>query len=276
MKNAPLRLEVPKRIMNKKIIDRKIKTRMINPMKRLTFGQGNAKLTKRIATFSLPAGWACPSAFNCLSKANPETGKLTDGPNCLFRCYAATSEARLPAVRRSRWHNLNLLKECCTTAKMTELILASLPKEFDLIRIHVSGDFFSDAYFKAWLEVARQRPGIIFYGYTKSIRFWIDNQASIPANFRLVASMGGKEDSLAKMHNLVTAVVVYSPEEAEQKGIEIDHDDSHAINPVKSFALLIHGGQPKGNTASVAWEKIKRTVGGYSTKRQRNILTIKA
>lgn len=248
----------------------------------LTFGEGNAKLNKRIATFSLPAGWTCPFANECFCKADPKTGKLTDGPDCVFRCYAATTEARNPTVRNSRWRNFNLLNAARTTSKMTDLILASLPKGLDLIRLHVSGDFFSEAYFKAWLNVARQQPNRIFYAYTKSIRFWVNNLDSIPANIRLVASLGGKDDWLIKMHKLVSAQVVFSVEEAAEKGLEIDHDDSHAINPVKSFALLIHGGQPKGTPAAKAWEKVKRTTGGYSHKRQRNapadlkILSVKA
>jgi phospholipid/cholesterol/gamma-HCH transport system ATP-binding protein len=36
----------------------------------LSFGHGNAKLDKEIYTFSLPSGWTCPFAEQCLAKVN--------------------------------------------------------------------------------------------------------------------------------------------------------------------------------------------------------------
>ena len=51
-------------------------------------------------------------------------------------------------------------------------------------------------------------------------------------------------------YSLKVAEVVFSLEEAEEKGLEIDHDESHAIAGSKSYALLIHGTQPKGTKAN--------------------------
>ena len=50
--------------------------------------------------------------------------------------------------------------------------------------------------------------------------------------------------------------------------LEIDHDDSHAADPTrrrKSFALLIHGVQPKGSAASAAVRALNGE-GSYSRK----------
>jgi Gene product 88 len=46
---------------------------------------------------------------------------------------------------------------------MAALILNSLPADAKLVRLHVSGDFFSDAYFLAWMDVAKATPGTVFY-----------------------------------------------------------------------------------------------------------------
>jgi hypothetical protein len=76
----------------------------------------------------------------------------------------------------------------------------------------------------------------------------------------LTASRGGREDHLIDQYNLREAVVVYSEAEAKKLGYEIDHDDSHAADPTKrnqSFALLIHGIQPKGSKASESIKKLK-------------------
>ncbi len=232
----------------------------------LSFQRGNAKLNGYIYTFSLPAGHTCPGAKDCLAKVARTGGKIMDGKHCLFRCFSATTELLYTNVRISRWNNFDLL---ATTGycfdKLVELISRPLPKDATLIRIHVSGDFFNQAYFDAWLEVAKNNPDIIFYAYTKSIPFWIKRLNLIPKNFRLTASYGGKYDELITKHNLRYAKVVYSLEEAKKLKLKIDHDDSlaYSINTA-SFALLLHSTQPAKTPASKALALLrKQKIGGY-------------
>ena len=51
--------------------------------------------------FSLPAGYSCPFADECLSKADRITGKITDGPDMKFRCFQASLEAVFEIGRAS-------------------------------------------------------------------------------------------------------------------------------------------------------------------------------
>ena len=229
----------------------------------LKFGSGNAKLSTAIATFSLPAGHSCPFAKECLSKADKITGKIIDGKHCKFRCFAASQEALYPSVRKARWHNLDVIKNAGSVEKITRLIQTALPSGFAYVRTHVSGDFFNEKYFMAWLNIALNNPLVTFYGYTKATPFLVEFRKYIPRNFRFTASKGGTCDSLIGKHKLRSAEVVFSVKEAEKKGLEIDHDDSHAITAEKSFALLLHGTQPAGTEAGAAWQKIKTTIGGY-------------
>lgn len=229
----------------------------------LNFGTGNAKLSTAISTFSLPAGHSCPFAKECLSKANRLTGKIIDGQHCRFRCFAASQEALYPSVRRARWNNFERLKSAKSVEKMTQIIQSSLPTGVGFVRVHVSGDFFNENYFVAWLNVALNNPLVTFYGYTKATPFLVKYKKFIPGNFRFTASKGGTCDNLIAKHKLRSAEVVFSVNEAEEKGLEIDHDDSHAIMAEKSFALLLHGTQPAGSPACKAWEKIKHSIGGY-------------
>ena len=94
-------------------------------VKLLKFGFENAKL-KGIWHFSLPSGWTCPAATVCLTKADRTTGKISDGKQQEYRCYAAMDEARYPSVRKARWHNFDLLKNL-SKDEMVELICDSLP-----------------------------------------------------------------------------------------------------------------------------------------------------
>ena len=231
--------------------------------KRLSFSQGNSKLSDSIALFSLPAGHACPFASLCLAKADRKTGKITDGLNSAFRCYATATEAMFKKVRESRWSNFEALKAAKTVNGMAALIGASLPAKSRLVRMHQSGDFFSQTYFDAWLQVARGRPGVIFYAYTKALPFWVARIDSIPSNMRLVASIGGRRDDLIAEYNLRSVKVVYSAQEAVDLKLPIDHDDSHVWNYRGSFAILLHGTQKAGSQASKDWQTIKSTTGGY-------------
>lgn len=246
----------------------------------LKFGRGNAKLGKNVYTFSLPAGFTCPGALECLSKANKTTGKLTDGPETKFRCFSATAENQYPVVRQQRWHNFDLLRKCKNSADMHTLICNSLAqlKNPQNVRIHVAGDFFSQEYFNAWCLTAASYYKVNFYFYTKSIPYWITHLDHIGNgrkhsyfnhNFIPTASRGGRHDSLIDQYNLREAKVVFSESEAKKLKLEIDHDDSHAMKFGKSFALLLHGTQPKGSEAALVWNKMKRAGNaGYNKSRR--------
>ena len=237
----------------------------------LKFGEPNAKLKKmlkklslKLKTFTLPAGHTCPAANECLSRADRETGKIKDGPNTLFRCFAASAEAVYPSLRKMVWHNFELIKATLKNGvnACADLICESLPKKFDILRVHVGGDYFSKQYLQAWIEVAKRNPDKLFYSYSKSLHFF--KQFALPENLVLTASRGGKYDDMIDLHGWKEALVVYSEQEAIDKGLEIDHDDTHAAFGKDNFALLIHGTQPKGSIASVALSKLrKQGKGGY-------------
>lgn len=237
-----------------------------NNTPQLRWNLGNVKLPTRVHHFSLPSGHSCPAALECLSKADETTGKITDGNNTLFRCYAATQEARHSHVRKLRWTNFTLLRNK-SRKQMFIMLMASLRPHVDryiknhdqqpIIRAHVGGDFFNQSYFLAWLDLARVFAPAWFYAYTKRIDLWVKHKNVIPPNFELNASYGGKHDKLIEQHNLKSAQVVYSYDEAKQKRLEIDHDDSHAYKRGPSFAQLIHGTQPAGSDASKALTLLK-------------------
>ena len=254
-------------------------------MKLLKFSKGNGKLSNRLI-FSLPAGYSCPHAGVCKTFADRTTGAITDLPQRTgvladkdFRCFAAMSEVR-PNVREARWHNWDLLRETLHSngnqaTLLRDLIDLSLlmhpPKK--LVRIHESGDFWTENYMKAWIMVAQGRPEQKFYAYTKSLGMWLALKDLIPANFYLTASFGGTLDYLIPKHPDVftrVAYVVYTEDQAKELNLEIDHDDSHCLG-AKPFALLVHGSQRAGTEASQAISQRKKEGGfvGYGTSNRK-------
>jgi hypothetical protein len=144
-----------------------------------------------------------------------------------------------------------------------------------LIRIHESGDFWTENYMKAWMMVAQGRPEQKFYAYTKSLGMWYNLRDIIPSNFYLTASHGGTLDYLLDKHSDVftrVAHVVYTEEQAAELDLEIDHDDSHCLGD-KSFALLVHGSQRAGTEASQSISQRKKEGGfvGYGRSNQKTI-----
>jgi len=232
---------------------------------------------RKIYSLDLLSGYSCPYAEKCLSKAVVQDNgkrKIKDGKHTEFRCFSASQEVQYTNVYNSRKHNFDLLRKA-NHEEMVKLINGSLPSNAGIVRIHVAGDFFSLPYMHAWYTVAMLNPSVLFYAYTKSLRFWVGgiNELPILHNFVLTASYGGRDDHMIDEFNLRSTKVVFSEAEAEELGLAIDHDDSHAAKPSlrdQDFALLIHGTQPAGSTAAVALKALKGK-GSYSRKKKESI-----
>ena len=218
----------------------------------------------KIYSFDILSGVDCPFAFNCKSQAEVQedgSRRIKDGPDTKFRCFSASQEVLFTNVYNSRKRNHDAIHELETSDAMADALCNALPKNAGIVRIHVSGDMFSNNYFLAWIKVAERNPNVLFYAYTKSLIYWIRNRERVPYNLVLTASYGGRNDHLIEEHNLRSAKVVFSRQEAADLGLEIDNDDSHACDPTKAnqdFALLIHGVQPKGSEAAKALNILKK------------------
>ena len=247
----------------------------------IKFSKANSKLVKlykvqelqkwlegkrKVYSLDLLSGHNCPFANECLSKAVERADgsrHIQDGPNTQFRCFSASQEAQYPNVYNPRKANSDTLRNLCDNYDeytVAQHINDAMPKDLGICRIHVAGDFFRQKYFNAWIIVAKANPDKLFYAYTKSLVYWLRMRDEIPSNLVLTASRGGSRDDLIIPHGLREAVVVFSEKQADEKFLGIDEDDSHAAVPEwreDSFALLIHGTQPKGTEAAEALKVIK-------------------
>lgn len=251
----------------------------------LSFQIGNDKLGKDVGMFSLPAGWTCPFAQDCLKKVsrdvNPDTNKLDyeRGKDTKHDCYAASEELRHPHVRMNRWQNFDLLNAAKSKEDKVDLILRSLDhflknrgRGLKHIRVHESGDFFNVNYMDAWFEVAKQRPDINFYAYTKStpyLKKLIDKYNRLD-NFSITLSSGGRADDELENLDVKQSKVYSSPEEIYKDGKILDLDDNLAKEKGgrdKDFALLLHG-QQKGGTDNAKLKIRNETFQNYWKNRK--------
>ncbi len=139
------------------------------------------------------------------------------------------------------------------------------------LRVHIHGDFFKYLYLKAWFAIASFLPDIRFYSYTKSLQFlkrYREEDGAFPENYSLTWSKGSRFDSLGPALGIKSATLVKDEEEAKALGLEIDHDDTKALNGKVNFALEPHGAQPKGHPLGkiIAQKRKTGKFAGYNKK----------
>jgi len=176
--------------------------------------------------WNLPTGSTCPFAMECKVTVDRVTGKF-DIHRGQYKCYAAGPE-RFPAVREHRWKNFEYVKNGG---------VPEIPKGCNAIRIHASGDFFNQAYFDMWVELARQNPSVEIWAYTKSLNYWIKRINDIPSNLVLTASRGGRLDHLIDEYNLKNVTIFANKFEVPNE-LPIDTNDDYARTPNVNFALV--------------------------------------
>ena len=129
----------------------------------LTASKGNKKLHKSVLIWNLPSVKTCPNYVNCKDK-----------------CYARRAEKLYPSVLPCRMKNWQASKQSDFVNNMIALIKKS---KCSLVRVHESGDFYSQTYADKWSEIAANLPEVQFFAYTKS-----PYRPSAP-NFNIVESI---------------------------------------------------------------------------------------
>jgi hypothetical protein len=150
-------------------------------------------------------------------------GRLPDGRTyntcpsagiCRHICYARNGAYLWPAVRGRHHANLAyVLDDLPGWEHAMTAELAARRYHVAWIRIHDSGDFFSDDYLRSWLRICTARPDNTFYAYTKEVdRFRRLVEPDPPPNFLWVYSYGGVNDHL--LDPAVDRVADVFPDEA--------------------------------------------------------------
>jgi len=109
-----------------------------------------------------------------------------------------------PSSKKAHSNNLKMALDHLDTWKrdMVEELGRKRYRGGKYVRIHDSGDFYSEEYLKAWLDIAQSVPDVTFYCYTKEVSLFkriVEGLA--PDNFKWLYSMGGLEDYLIDREN---------------------------------------------------------------------------
>ena len=217
----------------------------------LQFSKANAKL-KKLVKMVLPSELQGLKVAHIVSFALPafksaDGFKVCPGAGaCAAVCYARQGAYTWKAATTLRENNLEALRGMLATHSPRALavaLLAALPKSARVVRVHDSGDFFSQSYLDAWCLVASKRPGIIFYAYTKS--FDLDFSA-VPSNLRITFSEGSMYDAeldkAARRWGFGRSRIFATAEDRNVAGyIDGDSSDLPAIMGEDKIGFVYHG-----------------------------------
>tara|TARA_R110000850_G_scaffold27004_3_gene76720 strand:+ start:536 stop:1141 length:606 start_codon:yes stop_codon:yes gene_type:complete len=194
----------------------------------------NAKMKKtsiknniKILNFSIPA---------YKTKAGKSTCPFAGG--CQAYCYAQKGNyTRFPIVQELMEKKYLISKQDNFNTLMNAEIIK---KKATHIRIHDSGDFYSIAYLLKWVDIANTNKDIIFYAYTKSIKFF-KGAINIPKNLKIIFSEGSKTDDLINARLDRHARIFKTSEALLQAGyIDASSNDLNAIQENKKVGLVYH------------------------------------
>jgi hypothetical protein len=149
---------------------------------------------------------------------------------CAQFCYARNGTYLFRNVKAAHARNLKLTLD--DLPGFEEQMVAELQaKKFrgKYVRVHDSGDFYSDEYTQAWLRISARVPDVTFYAYTKEVtRFRRLVEGNATENFKWLFSLGGKEDHLVDRENDRHAEVFPTKEALEAAGY-FDQEESDLL-----------------------------------------------
>jgi len=147
----------------------------------------NSKLKKtskelglRVFNFGIPAYKSASGKLTC---------PMAD--SCVKFCYAKKGAYIWSNVKPAFEKRYQLSK----TDKFVEAMNAEIRKKKpDYVRVHDSGDYYSRAYLKKWIDIANSNPNVRFYSYTNMVDMML--KTSLPDNYDIIFSDSGKQKNL--------------------------------------------------------------------------------
>lgn len=215
----------------------------------------NAKMRKSSQNGTHVYNWGIP--------AYKSTSGLITCPSaskCIAGCYAKAGAYVWSTVAKAYENRLSLSR----TKGFEQVIVYHLDRLIKkhktgkiLIRIHDSGDFYSETYFETWLkiiQVYQNEPRIQFYAYTKMVQM-CKSYANIPDSLTLIYSFGGKQDSqIDTAKDRHARVFQNETELASMDYSDASQDDMvAALGPNNKIGLVYHGTKNYSNTT---WNKV--------------------
>lgn len=186
------------------------------------------ELGLRVFNFGIPAYKSASGKLTC---------PMADG--CIKFCYAKKGAYIWSNVKPAFENRYELSKTDDFVDAMNAEIKRKKP---DYIRVHDSGDYYSKAYLKKWLQIANDNPEVKFYSYTNMVQMFLDTQ--LPDNYDVIFSDSGKQKKLIDRtkHRHTKIFAIHSDLEAAgyTDASKIDLYATKWFNKTNKVGLVFH------------------------------------
>jgi hypothetical protein len=217
-------------------------------MQLLTRNSKIRKSEKRTFNFGIPAYQSTTGLKTC-----PNAGACAKG------CYALAGAYRFSNVAQAFERRLAVTQ----SNEFIDLMLKEIDaNRAERIRIHDSGDFYSEEYLQRWLKIMRARPHVEFYAYTKMITMFKFHAPYLPKNFTVIYSFGGTQDRLIDVKRDRHSLVFETHEDLIRAGYaDASNQDDIALEDNPRIGLVYHGTKNIENTNWSKVPELKRKAG---------------
>jgi hypothetical protein len=171
--------------------------------------------------------------------------------DCVKGCYARQGAYLWGNVKNAYEERLALTLTDNFVPNMVLAIKLKSRKGMKLvIRIHDSGDFYSREYLEKWIQIMELCPDTYFYAYTKSVALLKQFERVLPTNFRVIYSLGGREDHLINpLKDFHSKVFNGHATRRKESYVNATDDDMVAAFGKKNkLGLVYHGARNFNNT----------------------------
>lgn len=190
----------------------------------MSMNEDNEKLKKdHIVSFSLPAGHTSPNKGDNVGPA-----------------YAMVNSKSWKKALSDSADNWASAERDDFVPRMNEMLKKYKPDQ--KIRLHDSGDFYSQPYVDKWHEIAKQNPDKKFYTYTKALDLNLKKLQNLP-NMHVIQSVGGKYDSKVNIDE-PHSYIFPDKDTLHANGYEdASESDAPAARNSNKVGLVVHGAE---------------------------------
>lgn len=170
-----------------------------------------------------------------------QSGKLICpmADSCIKFCYARKGAYIWSNVKPAFEKRYELSKTDQFVDAMCDEIAKKKPT---YVRVHDSGDYYSRAYLKKWIEIAIRNPEVKFYSYTNMVQLF--KETNIPENFDVIFSNSGKQTQLIDKQTDRYTDIFNSEEELDLAGFvnasKVDLFATKWFSKNKKVGLIYH------------------------------------
>jgi hypothetical protein len=202
----------------------------------ISLSTDNSKLVKTSGETVKVIGFGLPADYDFVGPNGEAMNTCFGAGACRGPCFAKQGRYLMDSVMNPRIRNLAATMEDSFVADMIQAL--GRRRSYNTVRIHDSGDFYSQSYLDKWIQIANALPGKTFYAYTKALTL---DFTQVPANFRITQSVGGKFDRMIDRSRPHSRIFRDEAARVNAGYIDGNASDLPAISGEIRIGLVYHG-----------------------------------